>query len=935
MKIRKSKYLILLFALIAVFSWHFININVTPSQPLTLSYSAPVAFAQATSTSPGYVGFLTSMLNGNNNTAWFNDFYNFSRGLLNIILLAFLVYVAFRNILNAGIENYGVKKILPKLIFAAFLGNLIRPVMAVASRIVDTLISGNITILKTPASWSWVGTVIASAGHSIISLAHSGGGIMSLLTGGIAVVIMAVSGTWFLLIIAIVLMMLAVIIGMLVINLFHTIAPWVVLFATAVGPIAIGLSILPETESLYKKWLKIIVFWLFFPVIINAVYYLITKIPPIPPASGGGAVSDIISAILPMIIKIGLFVLAIRIPFTWEKDVGGVIAALPGSVASGSAKFAGAANKAARQVGGGIVLWGRGKDQELEGIGQRAGEKYHSTAVGLASTKYSTDTSDENLRTKKQFLGSSLTSKLSENPEDAQNIFGSKNFTLQDMLTGLDKFNAGAFAPGGPEADTKKQKFFTDNLATSEAKAKESYVAAQAADLEQDRGQEVIDQTKKKPTWVLADWAQTYTASGIGNALSARGEIREKELVKASFRKDKLGKLVAGEWANGKRQFERVNDDAQNSQSEEELEQLVGRRRNKIIEIKRQKMSQNGYVATTLEAAAAVQAEAEKLHTAAESQGVYNSAFLGMRALADGFDDKGNKIVSKGDRIDDNDLAGLQAGHLKERQLAASASRSTRSLADQRFIRDQKITNFYAGAASPSAAIHAQQLTANSARERTQNLQILNALKMINQTLVRTNGTAAIRQLNSTFKNTDFSSVTEDDYNAFSSEKEGDLLNLERTLTDKSNPQTANNFVQELKISRGLDTPAMLQKAEQQFGNDPEVQRMVIDYGRKQQLGLTILSKSEQLQTLRTTAGQLAMKESTDPQVALRVTDAVKTYLNGLTPNSGIPPKQSYAAKSYLAAQAGFSDPSQLTANMVRTFAMANNLTTIRNPEVE
>jgi hypothetical protein len=281
------------------------------------------------------------MLTGTNagSTAWLKNIYSFSRGALNIALFAFLVYVAFRNILNLNVETYGIKKILPKIIFAAFLGNLVMPLFGILSRIIDNL---QVLTIFQPRVFDWI---------SIVGAAPSvGGGIALVIAIIVALVVPGLAAIPIGLGLLMFLVFGLLLVVMLLISLFLALRPWIILLGVAVGPLAVACTILPETESIFKKWLKIVGFWMFYPLIIYAIRYVAMIIPNVFGGVDDGVVSSAIGFILPMIVKIILFATAVRAPFSWEKDVGGFVQALPQTVMKGAQTV----DRANRAVYGGL-----------------------------------------------------------------------------------------------------------------------------------------------------------------------------------------------------------------------------------------------------------------------------------------------------------------------------------------------------------------------------------------------------------------------------------------------------------------------------------------------------------------------------------------------------------------------------------------------------
>jgi len=954
---RKLK--IILFIFVATTAWHFIDVNTTKHQPVALSCSSSSLFASAATqpykTSPGYVGFLTDMLSGEvkkDNIKWFDGLYSFSRGLLNLILLAFLVYVAIRNILSLGIESYTIKKILPKLIFAAFLGNLVRPIMAVGSRIVDSIIlAPGLTIFRTPSSWSWYGSV-ASGGLTVVeNLSHSTGGIISLITSGL-VGLFAAFTQGYLIFLAILVINALMIGGMLIIALFHTLAPWIVLLATAVGPIAVGLSILPETESLYKKWLKIIIFWLFFPLILNAVHYLIDLIPSIEVAQGQGNISAIISSMLPLLIKIGLYTLAIRIPFTWEKDVGGLIASLPSTTAKTWNQARGTVEKGL-QLGGRVVMAGRQGEYWLKGKASQAGKR---EAAKTAATEAADELNDASLKKSgtekdqvvlKQYKLQDLLAKMTSDEEAVTNdtLFGGRA-TLQGIRSAYAKYNRGEFKGKTDAKSVAAQTFFDKHKREAEDTARINFVRDREAEKINKGGENEVkrrqgidpatgelDASKATLPFKLARGVQKWSIGNLPVAHAAREEAYQKEFQKTAFRYDILSRKVAGPLADLSSQTDRKAADFAVLKSSEKVEEQMSGTLLKMATLLQQNLSKNSRPISLDVALSVLQNDAQNLDEAAETKLLYLQQLGGMKG----------KYKGQTTSVDTNDLGTLISGHNRLRDLAASEARANRSADEMKFLRDQRVGQAYARAtgSSPSGGI----ATANDPGSPPLGVtnknyiprgtrRIIDGLTKIDDTLAQKGGLDALQETNKVFEDNDLRDITVNDYNQFSGENEGILQEIGRLVADKSDRPAADNFVNQVKLSHGLDTPEMLRQAGQ--FNDPEISRMVIDYNRRQKMELVILSRNEDARALQSPVKQIIARATSQPEILNQIRGALDTYTRSLNEGSdvtpSVTPSQAYDAKRFLATQAGFSDPNSLTTGVVAQISRAFQATTVREP---
>lgn len=167
--------------------------------------------------------------------------WNFFRDIANVVFVLLFLWVIFSQISNVGVSNYGIKKILPKLILGAILINLSFYICQLAvdlSNILGYALKGVLEGASLKAEAPGVGGL--------------GGGFVAVLTGALGLVgaplfaFLTVSVPmliWTLLSIA----------AALLILVFRQAA---VILLIAISPIAFAAWLLPNTESLFKKWVS-------------------------------------------------------------------------------------------------------------------------------------------------------------------------------------------------------------------------------------------------------------------------------------------------------------------------------------------------------------------------------------------------------------------------------------------------------------------------------------------------------------------------------------------------------------------------------------------------------------------------------------------------------------------------------------------------------
>lgn len=168
--------------------------------------------------------------------------WNFFRDIANVIFVLLFLWVIFSQVSSVGISNYGIKKILPKLIVGAILVNLSFYICQLA---VD--LSNILGFTLKEALEGAVSGVGGSSSNSAIAsgLGAAVAGIL-VLTGTVLFAALAVS-------IPTLLSLMLVLLVVLVILIVRQAA---IVLLISIAPLAFAAWLLPNTESLFKKWVS-------------------------------------------------------------------------------------------------------------------------------------------------------------------------------------------------------------------------------------------------------------------------------------------------------------------------------------------------------------------------------------------------------------------------------------------------------------------------------------------------------------------------------------------------------------------------------------------------------------------------------------------------------------------------------------------------------
>ena len=201
------------------------------------------------------------------------EIWKYCRGITNIVFIIFLLIVIYSQLTGYGINNYGIKKALPKLIVAAILVNLSFLICSLAvdvSNIVGSSLRGVFTAIEesTVASMAQDGAAVASTKLSYASMYSSiaGGAALAVIGGLIAFE----TGAIWMLIPVVLGALVAVASGLITIALRQAVVALLIM----ISPLAVVAYVLPNTEKWFKKWkdllTKMLVFYPMFSLLFGA-----------------------------------------------------------------------------------------------------------------------------------------------------------------------------------------------------------------------------------------------------------------------------------------------------------------------------------------------------------------------------------------------------------------------------------------------------------------------------------------------------------------------------------------------------------------------------------------------------------------------------------------------------------------------------------------
>ena len=197
------------------------------------------------------------------------EIWKYARTITNIVFIIFLLVVVYSQITGIGISNYGIKKALPKLIVVAILVNLSFYICSIAVDVSNILGTGLRDVFSSIES-ATASKVQLSEGAYLSMYEIYNGLADGLVLAGAAAVISFETGSIWMLIPVVLFALVSVASGFITIAMRQAVVALLIM----ISPLAIVAYMLPNTESLFKKWkqlfTKMLVFYPMFSLLFGA-----------------------------------------------------------------------------------------------------------------------------------------------------------------------------------------------------------------------------------------------------------------------------------------------------------------------------------------------------------------------------------------------------------------------------------------------------------------------------------------------------------------------------------------------------------------------------------------------------------------------------------------------------------------------------------------
>ena len=188
------------------------------------------------------------------------EIWKYCRGVTNIVFIIVFLIVIYSQITGWGISNYGLKKLLPKLIVMAILVNLSFLICSVGVDLSNVIGHGLRSVFDSVQE-----TVLSNSNVEASSMVVPMAEAYTAMAGGTALAVGAgtiafeLGSLWMLIPVALGAIV-AVVTGLITVALRQAVVALLVMIA----PLAFVANILPNTEGLFQKWKKLLIRMLVF-----------------------------------------------------------------------------------------------------------------------------------------------------------------------------------------------------------------------------------------------------------------------------------------------------------------------------------------------------------------------------------------------------------------------------------------------------------------------------------------------------------------------------------------------------------------------------------------------------------------------------------------------------------------------------------------------
>lgn len=314
--------------------------------------------------------------------------WGYVRNIANVVMVIFLMIVIFSQLTGRGIDNYGIKKMLPRLIVMAIVVNLsfyICVVLVDLSNIAGEGLRNMFGSIGTQIAGDQQVTGAPFLGAMIAGLFSAAGGAGAAVGAGLTVAGLGLTATALVpVIIAVVVLCLIILAAVMTLFLMLGARRIIVIFCIVIAPLAFAAFILPNTQNLFKKWWELLkTALIIFPICgaLGGISYMLRAI-----ALTGNARYSVVELILLMLLPyLSFFLLPMLLKNALSAlgKLGGALTSMGNTIRNGGRAIGQGAMRVAQNTEG----YKRAQEQAAMRRQQRWAENYtrrHGTGDQIA-----------------------------------------------------------------------------------------------------------------------------------------------------------------------------------------------------------------------------------------------------------------------------------------------------------------------------------------------------------------------------------------------------------------------------------------------------------------------------------------------------------------------------------------------------------------------
>lgn len=181
------------------------------------------------------------------------------RNIANIAFVIVFLFIIFSQLTSMGVSNYGVKKLLPRLVIAAILVNVSFWICAIAVDLSNIIGSSMLQVFQV--------VEVAIPNEASTGIGGSGDGWQGIV-GGLLAGTIAAGTIYYVGLSALIPALLAALVAIITVFLVLTLRQALIILLIVIAPLAFVAYLLPNTEGWFTKWRKLLMtLLLMYPII--------------------------------------------------------------------------------------------------------------------------------------------------------------------------------------------------------------------------------------------------------------------------------------------------------------------------------------------------------------------------------------------------------------------------------------------------------------------------------------------------------------------------------------------------------------------------------------------------------------------------------------------------------------------------------------------